>query len=182
VRVTRLKEQPTKRFSGAGSRLAPLKTPKSKRDLELSLLVRDALIEQMERQRVMRKKAGEQWQEQDFIFTPEQADHWHPDTASRVFADLRELAKLPVTVRLHDLRHSFASAMLKKGIHPKLVQGQLGHSRYQTTMEKYSHLIPGIKTVVADTMEEHIADGQKALAASRVTDALLTTGVSNRIQ
>jgi integrase len=167
VRVKRLKEQPTKRFSGAGSRLAPLKTPKSKRTLELPSLLLDELRAHRAKQIAERKKAGDKWREQDFVFASGQGDHWHPCTATNIYADVRLLADLPITTSLHDLRHSFASAMLSKGIHPKLVQEQLGHARFQITMDKYSHLMPGVKTGLPDVMDAFIADGKRALEAKR---------------
>jgi integrase len=51
--------------------------------------------------------------------------------------------------RLHDLRHSHATAMLKDGIHPKIMQERLGHSSITTTMDLYSH--------ASDTMQEQAA-------------------------
>jgi integrase len=178
VKVKRLKEQPTSRFSGAGSRLAPLKNPKHKRDLELPPMLLDILVEHKAQQDAARKKAGDRWQENDFVFTSEHGAHFHPDTATGLFADLRLLADLPVTTRLHDLRHSFASAMLKRGVHPKLVQAQLGHSRFQFTMDKYSHLMPGAKTGLSDVMADFIAEGKKQLEAKRAAAA----GESPRVQ
>jgi integrase len=146
-----------------GTRLASLKVAGSRRSLRMSPIVRDALVEQMERQREQRHLAGDGWREQDFVFTSAKGDHWHPDTASSTFQELLTVAGLP-HVRLHDLRHSCATALLTKGTHPKLVQEQLGHSRYQTTMDKYSHLVPALKNAVADTMEAVIAEGREALA------------------
>ncbi|HEV3150677.1 MAG TPA: tyrosine-type recombinase/integrase, partial [Acidobacteriaceae bacterium] len=107
---------------------------------------------------------GAGWREQDYVFTSANGDHWHPDTASGTFQELLTLAGLP-HVRLHDLRHSCATALLTEGTHPKLVQEQLGHSRYQTTMDKYSHLVPSLRNEVADTMESVVAKGREALAA-----------------
>ena len=42
-------------------------------------------------------------------------------------------------VRLHDIRHSFASVLISRGASLPLVGGLLGHSNYQTTL-RYSHL------------------------------------------
>jgi integrase len=171
VKVKRLKEQPTQRFSGMGSRLAPLKNPKHKRDLELPPLLRDVLLEHRAQQEAARKKAGDKWREEDFVFTSEHGAHFHPDTATGLFGDLRLLADLPITTRLHDLRHSYASAMLSRGVHPKLVQAQLGHSRFAFTMDKYSHLMPGVKTGLPDVMLDFIAEGKRALDAKRTATA-----------
>ena len=67
-------------------------------------------------------------------------------------------AKLPV-MRIHDLRHSYATILLAAGEHPKVVQETLGHSSVQLTLDTYSHLLPDM--------------GLKERAAARL-DALLT--------
>lgn len=43
----------------------------------------------------------------------------HPDTATAAFAEVRALADIPAVTRLHDLRHSLASAMLRSKVHPR---------------------------------------------------------------
>jgi integrase len=45
-------------------------------------------------------------------------------------------------VRVHDLRHTAASALLVAGVHPKLVQDRLGHKSIRVTMDTYSHVFP----------------------------------------
>jgi integrase len=44
-------------------------------------------------------------------------------------------------VRFHDLRHSHATQLLVAGIHPKVVQERLGHSKIGITLDTYSHLV-----------------------------------------
>jgi len=51
---------------------------------------------------------------------------------------IRERARLP-GVRLHDLRHSFASFLVNQGISLYIVQGLLGHQHPRTT-QRYAHL------------------------------------------
>jgi integrase len=51
---------------------------------------------------------------------------------------IRERAGL-FSVRLHDLRHSFASFLVNQGISLYVVQGLLGHSHARTT-QRYAHL------------------------------------------
>lgn len=45
----------------------------------------------------------------------------------------------------HSLRHTHASMLLANGVHPKIVQERLGHARISTTLDTYSHLIPGMQ-------------------------------------
>ena len=43
-------------------------------------------------------------------------------------------------IRLHDLRHSYASAALEAGEHIKVVSDRLGHSSISVTADIYSHV------------------------------------------
>lgn len=42
-------------------------------------------------------------------------------------------------IRFHDLRHSYATLMLQKGVNPKIVSSILGHSGVGITLDIYSH-------------------------------------------
>lgn len=46
-------------------------------------------------------------------------------------------------MRLHDIRHTYASLLLSKGASPVYVKEQLGHSSIKITVDIYGHLIPG---------------------------------------
>lgn len=49
-------------------------------------------------------------------------------------------AKLPTTVRLHDLRHTYASLCASAGAKDKQVSAWMGHENVVTTLSIYSHL------------------------------------------
>ena len=53
---------------------------------------------------------------------------------------LREMQRQLDKVRFHDLRHSFATVMLERGIDMKSLQDALGHSRAATTTDVYLHV------------------------------------------
>ena len=61
---------------------------------------------------------------------------------ARFNAMVRRLGLPPI--RLYDLRHTSATLALALGQHPKLVQERLGHSKIGTTLDVYSHVVPGL--------------------------------------
>jgi len=65
-------------------------------------------------------------------------DEGHLVNLQKPWKRVREAAKLD-DVRLHDLRHSFASAAASAGIPLQIIGGMLGHSSPQTTA-RYAHL------------------------------------------
>ena len=60
-----------------------------------------------------------------------------------------DAAGLP-RIRLHDVRHSYATAALASGTSPKIVSERLGHANAAFTMQTYMHVIPGMDAAAAD--------------------------------
>lgn len=57
----------------------------------------------------------------------------------RFWEDVRAKAELP-TVRIHDLRHTFASLLVSGGMTLPMIGKLLGHTQVQTT-QRYAHLL-----------------------------------------
>ena len=78
----------------------------------------------------------------DLVFTTPQGNHIrYFDLRAGVFHPSLLRAGLPV-MRIHDLRHTFASLLIDQGENLKFVQQQLGHASIQTTVDRYGHLMP----------------------------------------
>ena len=72
----------------------------------------------------------------------------------------RLLAKTGIlpNVRFHDLRHTHATWLLEKGVHPKVVAERLDHSSIRITLDTYSHVIKGMQQAAVSKPDE-IEDG-----------------------
>ena len=62
--------------------------------------------------------------------------------SARLWAPARRAAKLPTEMTFHDLRHFFASLLIRYGESVKTVQHALGHATAGMTLEVYGHLWP----------------------------------------
>ena len=71
---------------------------------------------------------------------------------TRAFTKLIRNAGLP-HIRLHDLRHSHATLMLKAGVYPKIVSERLGHAGIGITLDTYSHVLPGLQEAAAERFD-----------------------------
>ena len=71
---------------------------------------------------------------------------------NRSFKPLLKQAGLP-NICFHDLRHTCATLLLSRGHHPKLVQELLGHATIAMTLDRYSHVMPGMGDQTAAAME-----------------------------
>ena len=73
----------------------------------------------------------------------------HPDSFSNTFDRLVATAGVP-RIRLHDLRHTYATLALQAGMHPVVLAERLGHSTVATTMDLYAHVTLAISRDGAD--------------------------------
>ena len=71
----------------------------------------------------------------------------------RVFNTALEKANLR-KVRIHDLRHTYATLRVAKGDNIADVSNQLGHHSVKLTMDVYYHWIPGKKKAEVDGLDD----------------------------
>ena len=87
---------------------------------------------------------------------------------ARVFHKCLEKAGLR-RVRLHDLRHSFASLLLAQGESLVYVKEQMGHSSIRVTVDVYGHLVPGSNKGAVDKLDDVGAENRNLYATSGLT-------------
>src|SRR5215208_3101574 len=85
---------------------------------------------------------------------------------NRSWKPLLRDAGLP-NIRFHDLRHTCATLLLSKGVHPKLVQELLGHATVSITLDTYIHVLPGMGDQTAAAMESAFLVGCSTVAVNR---------------
>ncbi len=74
-----------------------------------------------------------------------------PETIIDWFTAHSIAAELP-PIRLHDVRHSYATAALRAGVPVKVVSERLGHSTITITLDTYSHVLPGMQREAAEAV------------------------------
>jgi integrase len=63
-------------------------------------------------------------------------------------------------IRLHDLRHTWATLALQAGEHPKVVSEILGQANISITLETYSHVIPAMQEAPPTRVAELVFGGK----------------------
>jgi integrase len=98
------------------------KTKKSRRSIRLTPQAAEALRLHLERQLRDIKILGDRYQDQGLVFTTDTGAPVNPSNLrQRSFSQVLNRAGLP-HMRFHDLRHTCATLLLSRGVHPKFVQ------------------------------------------------------------
>jgi integrase len=148
--------------------------PKSKagaRTMSLDPATVEALRVHRRHQLEERIAAGPIWQDEQpdhlgtsrtgLVFTWEDGSLIHPERLSTWFRRHCSEAGLPA-IRLHDVRHSYASAGLANatGWHEvKIISERLGHANVAITIDTYSHVLPAADAATAHTLAKLILGG-----------------------
>jgi integrase len=131
------------------------KTPSSRRTVDLD----EGTVRVLGRWKVAqleeRMAAGPAWESGDWVFTDELGRPWRPDGIRYRLQKAVAAAGLPPT-DVKGLRHAHATALLKAGVHHKVVQERLGHSSSRVTLDVYSAVLPGIQREAVDRLAEMI--------------------------
>jgi len=115
------------------------------------------LIDFLQRERAeyfnRRLQYGADFQDNDLLICQPNGQPYDVDYFTHKLKQLLKRHGLPVC-RLHDLRHSSATYMLKLGISPKVMQARLGHSTVKTTLDIYSHVLDDMGRAAAETLND----------------------------
>jgi integrase len=73
----------------------------------------------------------------------------HPETLTARFNALVDKAGVP-QIRLHDVRHTYATLALDAGVDPKILADRLGHASMAYTLQIYTHRSTGKDRAAAE--------------------------------
>ena len=132
------------------------KTEKARRSINLAPAVISALRAHRKRQAETRLAAGSLWQDKGLIFPTGIGTPMDPRALGIDYDRMIEKSKLP-RIRLHDLRHTFATIGLGQGVHPKVMSDMLGHSKVSLTLDVYSHALPSFQTEASEKIAQALA-------------------------
>jgi integrase len=133
------------------------KTAKSRRSVRLTGGAVEALKRHGGRQAQEIMKSDTLYRDQGLVFASEVGTPLNRhNLGRRSFKPLLERAGLP-DVRFHDLRHTCATLLLSKSVHPKFVQELLGHATIAITLDTYSHVLPGMGDQASRAMEDALS-------------------------
>jgi integrase len=139
---------------GGRHRVGETKTRRGRRQVNLTPRTVKALRTHRKRQLEEKLRLVGLYEDSGLIFTTQTGTPVNPENlVKRSFKPLLREANLP-DIRFHDLRHTCATLLLGRGVHPKLVQELLGHATIAMTLDTYSHYLPSMGDQAASAMGE----------------------------
>ena len=112
-------------------------------------------------QNEQRLSVGDQWEDNDRLYTTWNGKPAHPDTLTTRFKDFVKQTDFQ-SVHVHSLRHSNATLMIAGGEDIKTVSKRLGHAQVTTTVNTYTHAIQSADAKAAETLENLLTPIKKA--------------------
>jgi integrase len=135
------------------------KTPKNqaaRRALKLTSRALEALKAHKVRQNAERLQAGTRWQDHNLVFPntigkPMNAGNFY----RREFQPLLKRAGLANEgFTIHSLRHTFATTLADRGVHPSTAQKMSGHSDIRMTLSIYTHATDSMQDGATEALED----------------------------
>ncbi len=144
---------------GSRPEIGTPKTKAGRRGLALDDATAAALKAWRSTQAQERLLMGAGWRdEDDLVVTEPDGSRVHPQVLTRRFHAITKRANLRA-IRLHDVRHSYATAALASGLRPDVLSKRLGHANVGVTLKVYAHVLPGDDEAAATSVAAFIGGG-----------------------
>lgn len=143
---------------GTVTRLKPPKSGKA-RVVAIPTSVRDELKAHRLAQAQEQLRLGIRVTTDTFIVAQVDGNPIKPQSLTHEWTRLLEKTELPA-IGFHGLRHSHATLLLGKGVHPKVASERLGHSTVSITLDLYSHALPAMQESAAQAIDSVFSDAK----------------------
>lgn len=132
------------------------KSDTSASDVSISASVAEILKRHRARQLEEKMKYRDRYQDHDLVFCGlDGRPLWVENLTRRYFPRLCEKAEVR-RIRFHDMRHSYASHLLDRGVPIPDVQRRMRHSRPSTTLDMYGHALPESERRAAEMTDDFL--------------------------
>lgn len=128
------------------------KTDRSRREIPLPINLALLLGQLREQKQAVSEWSGQEFSEDDFIFARPDGSLPDPHYLSKVFQRIIKTAGLK-RIRLHDLRHTYATLQRNAGQPIEVISRVLGHASALVTLKIYDHW-EGTFRAPADAMDQ----------------------------
>ena len=131
---------------GKGAVLQAPKTKTGYRKILVGSEEIDMLANYKQQQAKYADELGDLFMSSNYVFTSKFGEPIRfSNFLRRHFRPLCDKCGISKDFVFHGLRHTHATMLLQKGIHPKVVQERLGHSSIKITLDTYSHIMPDMQ-------------------------------------
>ncbi len=132
------------------------KREESRRTVGLTPVALTALKAHRSRQLEERLKVGERWEDNGLVFPNTVGKPMNPSNLyRREFQPLLSKASLgDEDFTFHSLRHTFATTLAERGVHPATAQKLLGHKDIRMTLAIYTHATGGMQDAALEAISE----------------------------
>jgi integrase len=150
-----LKRRRTDEVTASGHRRGRLVEDRPKTDASATTVAVPAPVIELWREHLATQRrarmAAPIWADPDLVFSTSIGTAIEPRNINRAWTEVCTRAGIP-PVRVHDLRHTMASLMLRQGADVKVVQRALRHTRHATTADIYMTVLEDVQRAGADQM------------------------------
>lgn len=131
------------------------KSESSQREISIDSFTVRHLRSYIDRMNEEREAFGDSYPNHDYLMVGPEGRPLHPDTITARFNRLVDRAGAP-RIRLHDVRHTYATMAQDAGHNIKTLSERIGHADVTVTGKIYTHKSRGTDRAMADAMGELI--------------------------
>jgi integrase len=132
------------------------KTEESRRTLFIVDELLEVLLKHKTKQEHFKDILKNEYENSGYLFTKDNGKPYRVNSVTEQFKSFLEKNKLPI-IRLHDLRHSFASILYSQNVDLKAISEALGHSDLSTTHRIYTHRFDKTHTKTVTAMSDALS-------------------------